>query len=155
MDDGPPEDNFNSPLGSTDGFYEGMERINAVSLSLGLRLGEFIMRDCWPAGRWTSKVLEAYTRSTSWLRWVLSRSWNSFLQLGGIHSRLMGDPHLYEVSSEDHSQILRVSGWCQQCLWGVQIISGVHSVLVVIMSKRYFDKDIGGRYWDWSATMLI
>ena len=33
MDDGPPEDNFNSPLGSTDGFYEGMERINAVSLS--------------------------------------------------------------------------------------------------------------------------
>ena len=51
MDDGPPEDNFNSPLGSTDGFYEGMERINAVSLSLGLRLGEFIMRDCLPTGR--------------------------------------------------------------------------------------------------------
>ena len=68
MDDGPPEDNFNSPLGSTDGFYEGMEKINAVSLSLGLILGEFIVRDCWPAGRWTSKVLEDYTRSTSWLR---------------------------------------------------------------------------------------
>ena len=23
-DDGPPEDNFNPPLGSIDGFYEGM-----------------------------------------------------------------------------------------------------------------------------------
>ena len=51
MDDRPPEDHFNSPLGSIDGFYERMERIDAVSLSLGLRLGEFIMRDCLPAGR--------------------------------------------------------------------------------------------------------
>ena len=68
MDDGPPEDHFNSPLGSIDGFYERMERIDAVSLSLGLRLGEFITRDCLPAGRWTLKVLEDYTRSTSWLR---------------------------------------------------------------------------------------
>ena len=67
-DVGTLKDNFNPPLGSIDGFYERMERIDAVSLSLGLRLGEFIMRDCLPAGRWTLKVLEDYTRSTSWLR---------------------------------------------------------------------------------------
>ena len=48
----------------------------------------------------------------------------------------MGEPHLYEVSSEVHSQIVRVSGRCRQCLWGVLIISGVHSEREVIMSKR-------------------
>ena len=48
----------------------------------------------------------------------------------------MGDPHLYEVSSEVHSQIVRVSGRCRQCLWGMLIISGVHSEREVIMSKR-------------------
>ena len=43
---------------------------DAVILSLGLRLGECIMRDAGLLGdgRWTLRVLEDCSRITSWLR---------------------------------------------------------------------------------------